>query len=97
MTLRAPGELFDLVVDWPDSLPALDDLTECLRHTREHSRLVAQLRAQVSQRLLKPGADTSNIIQVYVCTIRALRHVDPSGVLLEAISEPMRAYLKARP
>ena len=94
---RAPGELFDLVVDWPDSLPALDDLTECLRHTREHSRLVAQLRAQVSQRLLKPGADTSNIIQVYVCTIRALRHVDPSGVLLEAISEPMRAYLKARP
>jgi hypothetical protein len=92
-----PGELFDLVVDWPDSLPALDDLTECLRHTREHSRLVAQLRAQVSQRLLKPGADTSNIIQVYVCTIRALRHVDPSGVLLEAVSEPMRAYLKARP
>ena len=51
---------------------------------------------QVSQRLLKPGADTSNIIQVYVCTIRALRHVDPSGVLLEAVSEPMRAYLKAR-
>ena len=41
------SELFELVVDWPDSLPALDDLTECLRHTREHSRLVTQLRAQV--------------------------------------------------
>ena len=37
------SELFDLVVDWPESLPALDDLNECLRHTREHSRLVVQL------------------------------------------------------
>ena len=55
-----------------------------------------QLRQQVSNRLLKPGADTSNIIQVYVCAIKALRHVDPSGVLLEAVSEPMRGYLKAR-
>ena len=62
-------ELFDIVIDWPDSRPALDDLTECLRHTRQHSRLVTQLRAQVSQRLLKPGADTSNIIQVDVCTL----------------------------
>ena len=49
-----PDELFDLVVDWPDSLPALDDLTECLRHTREHSRLVTRLRTQASQRQPEP-------------------------------------------
>ena len=47
-------ELFDIVIDWPDSRPALDDLTECLRHTRQHSRLVTQLRAQASQRQPSP-------------------------------------------
>ena len=47
-------------------------------------------------RLLKPGADTANIIQVYVSAIRALRQLDPSGVTLEAVSERVRAYLKAR-
>ena len=34
--------------------------------------------------------------QVYVCTIKALRHLDPSGVTLEAVSERVRGYLKAR-
>ena len=47
-------ELFDIVIDWPDSRPALDDLTECLRHPRQHSRLVTQLRAQASQRQPSP-------------------------------------------
>lgn len=27
------GELFDMVVDYPDSLPAVKDLAACLRHT----------------------------------------------------------------
>ena len=29
-------------------------------------------------------------------TIRALREVDPSGVLLEAVSDPIREYLRCR-
>ena len=90
------SELFGIIKEWPDSTAAVDDLEECLRHTREHSRLVSSLRSQIAQRLLKPGVDTSKIIAVYIDTIRALRHLDPTGVLLEAVSEPMRAYLKGR-
>lgn len=29
-------------------------------------------------------------------TIKALREVDPTGVLLEAVSDPIREYLRAR-
>ena len=29
-------------------------------------------------------------------TIRALREVEPSGVLLEAVSDPIREYLRCR-
>jgi hypothetical protein len=34
--------------------------------------------------------------QVYISAIKALRHLDPSGVTLEAVSHPVRTYLKAR-
>ena len=94
-TLRI-GELFDLIVDYPDSLPALADLKECLSHTHMHADAVASLADAIDARLLKPGADTANIIQVYVSAIKALRQLDPTGVTLEAVSDRVRTYLKAR-
>jgi len=90
------SELFDVIVDYPDSLPALEDLKECLQQTHQHSDIVTGLGAATELRLLKPGVDTSNIIQVYVCAIRALRVLDPSGLTLEAVSERVRVYLKER-
>ena len=90
-------ELFDIIVDFPDSLPALVDLKECLVHTHQHQDAVAVLAEAIEARLLKPGADTANIIQVYVSAIKALRQLDPTGVTLEAVSDRVRTYLKARP
>ena len=81
----------------PESLPALNDLKECLIHTHQHADAVAALADSIDARLLKPGADTANIIQVYICAIKALRQLDPSGVTLEAVSDRVRNYLKARP
>jgi anaphase-promoting complex subunit 2 len=95
-TLRI-SELFDIIVDYPDSLPALGDLKECLLHTHQHADAVASLAEAIETRLLKPGADTAGIIQVYVSAIKALHQLDPTGVTLEAVSEPVRNYLKARP
>ena len=62
-TLRI-SELFDVIVDYPDSMPALADLKECLAHTHQHSDAVTSLAEAIDARLLKPGADTANIIQV---------------------------------
>lgn len=36
-------------------------------------------------------------VQVYVSAIKALRQLDPTGVTLEAVSDRVRTYLKARP
>jgi anaphase-promoting complex subunit 2 len=85
-----------MIVDYPDSLPALVDLKECLSHTHQHADAVAVLASAIEARLLKPGADTANIIQVYVSAIKALRQLDPTGVTLEAVSDRVRTYLKAR-
>ena len=73
------------------------DLKGCLIHTHQHADAVAVLADAIDARLLKPGADTANIIQVYVSAIKALRQLDPSGVTLDAVSDRVRSYLKARP
>lgn len=42
------------------------------------------------------GAKTNDIIAIYVNSIKILRQVDPTGVLLEAVSGPTRGYLQGR-
>jgi len=88
--------MFDLVIDYPESLPALDDLKKCLSQTHAHRNLVIVFGGAIRARLLHPGAATMDIIQHYISTIRALRHVEPSGAVLEAVSSPLREYLRTR-
>jgi len=89
-------EAFDMVRDFPESIPALLDLRRCLARTGRTAPLVRALRQQLSRRLLIAGAHTRDVIKVYIKTIKAMRLVDPRGLLLEAVSAPIRAYLKRR-
>lgn len=38
------GQMFELIVDYPDSLPAIRDTEACLRHTSLRQMLVQRLR-----------------------------------------------------
>ena len=42
------------------------------------------------------GAATPDIISQYVGCIKALREVDPAGILLNAVGGPIKAYLRSR-
>ncbi|KIJ53213.1 hypothetical protein M422DRAFT_222616 [Sphaerobolus stellatus SS14] len=90
-------ELFDIIVDYPDSMPALLDIKECLSKVDERLALVKELRRLNNRRLLHPGADTKDILSQYVSTIRCLRVIDPPGVLLYKVADPIRRYLRERP
>ncbi|PIA32550.1 hypothetical protein AQUCO_04400028v1 [Aquilegia coerulea] len=90
------GKLFEIIVDYPDSCPAIDDLKQCLKYTGQHSKLVESFISSLRCRLLTAGASTSDILHQYVSTIKVLRIIDPTGVFLEAVGEPIREYLKGR-
>eukprot|EP00439_Symbiodinium_sp_Y106_P038812 s5044_g4.t1 len=90
------GEAFDLMRDFPESAPALLDLRRCLALTGRAAPLVQALREQISRRLLIAGAHTRDVIKVYIKTIKALRLIDPRGLLLDGVSAPIREYLKRR-
>ncbi|KAF9623696.1 hypothetical protein IFM89_003841 [Coptis chinensis] len=90
------GKLFEIIVDYPDSSPAIQDLKQCLEYTGQHSKLVDSFISSLRYRLLTAGASTNDILHQYVSTIKALRIIDPTGVFLEAVGEPVRDYLKGR-
>ncbi|KAK7019730.1 hypothetical protein VNI00_017969 [Paramarasmius palmivorus] len=108
-------EIFDIIIDYPESSGALNDLKECLQRVDQRAALVQALRKAYScllfvvlnvltycpnrnrKRLLHPGADTRLILSQYVATIKCLRIVDPPGVLLFKVADPIRRYLRERP
>lgn len=90
------AKLFEIIVDYPDSSAAIEDLKQCLEYTGQHSKLVDSFISALQYRLLTAGASTNDILHQYVSTIKALRTIDPAGVFLEAVGEPIREYLRGR-
>lgn len=89
-------QLFDIIIEYPDSQPAIDDLRVCLERTDLRKVLIESLQEALKTRLLHPGVNTPDIITAYIAAIRALRQLDPTGVLLETITEPIKVYLRTR-
>ena len=93
-------ELFDMVAEYPDSQPAVLELQTVLQQqpTQQlYNELAKTLRTQLEKRLNHPGANTLQIIDVYISTIKVLQLLDPSQRLLSVVTEPVRGYLQQRP
>jgi anaphase-promoting complex subunit 2 len=90
-------QVLQLVLLYPRSGPALQDLKDCLLYTDKKALLIRSLLDQFSSQLLHAGTMTSTIIQQYINMIKALRCLDPQGVILESVSDPIRECLRRRP
>jgi anaphase-promoting complex subunit 2 len=89
-------EIFELVAEYPDSHPAVIELKKVLEITRMHQDTARALKTALIRRLNHPGANTSQIIDVYINTIKVFREIDPSDRLLQVVAEPVRSYLRQR-
>uniref|UniRef100_A0A2C9KE64 Anaphase-promoting complex subunit 2 n=1 Tax=Biomphalaria glabrata TaxID=6526 RepID=A0A2C9KE64_BIOGL len=90
------GQFFDIIIDYPDSKPAIQDLTACLEKTDLRSELVCTLKHALENRLLHPGVNTADILTAYIAAIKSLRLLEPAGVILELVCEPVGRYLRSR-
>ncbi|GHJ88400.1 hypothetical protein NliqN6_4802 [Naganishia liquefaciens] len=91
-------ELFPIIVDFPESRPGLEDIRDCsaIHKPIKRARMIEEMGSSIRKRLLHPGAETRDIITHYVSTIRAVKIIDSSGILLYAITGPIQEYLKKR-
>lgn len=89
-------QFFNIIIDYPDSVPAINDLQICLRSIDLRKNLIRNLKETLEKRLLHPGVNTMDILTAYVAAIKAIRHLDSSGIILETVTEPVKEYLKKR-
>ena len=90
------GEVFELIAEYPDSHPAVMELKKVLEITKMYQAMARALKGSLIKRLNHPGANTSQIIDVYINTIKVFRVIDPSDRLLQVVAEPVRSYLRQR-
>lgn len=55
-----------------------------------------KLQKAMETRLLHPGVSTQDILIAYIATIRSLRILDPSGLFLDSVTQPVHQYLRSR-
>lgn len=90
-------QLFDIIIDFPDSSPAIEDVKSCLEYCYGYrSGVIQSLKKSFENRLLHPGVATNDILITYIQTIRSLRMLDPSGVILQLVCDPIKCYLKSK-
>ena len=59
-------------------------------------RVIQSLRQALKQRLLHAGAETAQVLEIFSSLIRALKLLDPSGVILEQVGMLVKDYLRQR-
>ncbi|KAL3424791.1 anaphase-promoting complex subunit [Phlyctema vagabunda] len=90
------SELFDIVVNWPRSNGALDDLRTAVTTPQRRLQLTDVFAVTLSGRLLHPGASTLEILQTYIAMIWSFHSLDTSKVLLDRVAYPLQLYLCSR-
>ncbi|CAD6452966.1 0b3476e3-4c36-4ce8-b648-0fb38e27f47e [Sclerotinia trifoliorum] len=89
-------ELFDIVVNWPNSNGALHDLRTTITTPQRRLHLTEVFAATLKERLLHPGASTLLILQTYISMIWSFHSLDHSKVLLDRVAYPLQVYLCSR-
>jgi len=59
-------------------------------------KLQNELNKSLRNRLLHPGANTNQILDVYISLIKTMGILDDTGVLLGQVSKPVQSYLRNR-
>lgn len=89
-------ELFDIVLHWPDSRDALNDLRAAVTTPQRRLQVTDVFSAALQKRLLHPGRSTLDILQVYISMIRTFHALDHSKVLLDRVVHSLQLYLCQR-
>lgn len=90
------SELFDIVLQWPSSKGALDDLKASVTSPQRRWELTTAFSAALQKRLLHPARSTLDILRFYVSMIRTFHALDHSKVLLSRVVPPLQLYLVQR-
>lgn len=85
-----------MFLDFPESIPAINDLKICMEKIDMRKHFIQTLSNTLKIRVLHPGVNTMDILTGYIAAIKAIRYLDNSGIILETVTAPIREYLCKR-
>ncbi|XXG99200.1 Rab GDP dissociation inhibitor alpha [Hypoxylon texense] len=89
-------ELFDIVINWPESEGGVDDLRYAVTTPQRRLQLTDAFSATLQRRLLHAGRSTLDILRTYISMIRTFHKLDHSRVLLDRVAYSLQLYLCTR-
>jgi anaphase-promoting complex subunit 2 len=97
--LLRSSQLFNLIRDFPDSQPALNELKIALSLTCQLDFVIASIKHQLADRLLIPGAHTEDVLEMYLRTYKVVSFLFPknSMEIFVKIATPVIQHLQRRP
>lgn len=93
---KRTAHLLRYVQMWNTSLGAVLDLKEYIRTPEAKRHLADAFQQQLNGDLLHAGAQTSELLAVYINIIRVFKVMDSRNILLGRVIEPLRTFLLAR-
>ncbi|ORY66446.1 Cullin family protein [Pseudomassariella vexata] len=90
------SELFDIVINWPNSEGGMEDLRYAITTPQRRLQLTDAFSAALQKRLLHPGRSTLDILRTYIAMIRTFHKLDHSRVLLDRVAYSLQLYLCTR-
>lgn len=90
------AQMFDIILDFPDTKPALQDLTSCISNCDLTNRLEARLRAEFSRRVANLSKQTEGILLIYINLTKVMKLLFPTIEVLESVSVPLKEELRKR-
>ncbi|KAH6572873.1 hypothetical protein BASA60_006360 [Batrachochytrium salamandrivorans] len=89
-------DAFEIVRDFPESIPAISDLKIALKKYNNMGCLLSTLETAIKSRLLHCGAFTEDILCYYISTAKVMWMLECSEDAMTAMLDPIRCYLRLR-
>ncbi|KAI8929847.1 hypothetical protein BC831DRAFT_442325 [Entophlyctis helioformis] len=89
-------DAFEIVRDFPSSVPAIIDLQKALQQYNNSDELLRVLEQCIASRLLHCGVNTKDILEYYVSTAQFMAILKLPDGATETMLDPIRVYLRHR-
>jgi anaphase-promoting complex subunit 2 len=90
------AQMFDIILDFPDTKPALHDLALCLANCDLTNLLESHLKAEFARRVANLSKQTEGILLIYINLTKVMKQLFPTIEVLESVSVPLKEELRKR-
>ena len=90
-------QMFEVILDFPETKPAISDLSDCIAKCPElKTQLEKSFKSELESRIVHCSKSTDGILLVYINLTKVMKILFPTMEVLESISDPIKKELRKR-